>query len=267
MSGSPVIEARGLCKTFGAGGAAPVLALQDINFAAPEGAFISIIGPSGCGKSTLLQILGGLLPGSSGQVLVDGAPVTSPAPGKISMVFQDATLLPWKTAGENVAFPLELRNLAKTERNRRVGHYLELVGLSGAANRYPHELSGGMKQRVSIARGLAQEPRIILMDEPFGALDEQTRIRMGHELLRIWQATGKTILLVTHSLTEAIYLSDTILVMGAGPGRILETVQIDLPRPRSFDVIGEPAFGRIRNRLWHLIDTEPGHGPAQAPEL
>lgn len=266
---TPVIDVQSLGKVFGSSGMETVRALQDISFAIPEGAFVSIVGPSGCGKSTLLQILGGLMPASSGQVVVAGAPVTAPAPGKISMVFQDATLMPWKTAIDNVLFPLEIQNLPKDERSRRANHYLRMVGLEDAADRFPHQLSGGMKQRVSIARGLAQEPKIILMDEPFGALDEQNRIKMGHELLRIWEATGKTILLITHSLTEAIFLSDTVIVMGAHPGRILEKVEINLPRPRNYDVIGSQAFGDIRNRLWRLIETEPSGDDAMAiaPEL
>lgn len=185
------------------------------------------------------------------------------------MVFQDATLMPWKTALANVLFPLEVQQVPAAERVRRANHYLSLVGLGQASNRFPHQLSGGMKQRVSIARGLAQEPRIILMDEPFGALDEQNRIKMGHELLRIWEATGKTIVLITHSLTEAIFLSDTVIVMGAHPGRILERVEIELPRPRTYDVIGSPEFGAIRNRLWRMIEIEPTDDDtrAVAPEL
>ncbi|MBL8335618.1 MAG: ABC transporter ATP-binding protein [Rhodoferax sp.] len=266
---TPVIEVRSLQKVYASQGAAPVQALQDIDFSIREGAFVSIVGPSGCGKSTLLQILGGLLPASAGQVLVAGTPVTGPMPGKIALVFQDATLMPWKSAIDNVLFPLEIQKVPREERLRRGDQYLKLVGLEGAAHRLPHQLSGGMKQRVSIARGLAQEPRIILMDEPFGALDEQNRIKMGHELLRIWEATGKTIVLITHSLTEAIFLSDTVIVMGAHPGRILERVEIELPRPRTYDVIGSPEFGAIRNRLWRMIEIEPTDDDtrAVAPEL
>lgn len=266
---TPVIDVRSLQKVYASHGAEPVLALQDINFSIPDGAFVSIVGPSGCGKSTLLQILGGLMPASAGQVLVAGAPVTAPVPGKIAIVFQDATLMPWKSAIDNVLFPLEIQKVDKQERVRRANDYLRLVGLEGAAHRLPHQLSGGMKQRVSIARGLAQEPKIILMDEPFGALDEQNRIKMGHELLRIWEATGKTIVLITHSLTEAIFLSDTVIVMGAHPGRILEKVDIDLPRPRTYDVIGSPEFGAIRNSLWRMIEIEPSEDDALAvaPEL
>ena len=255
-----VIETRNLGKTYG-GRMAVVRALEDISLSVEEGQFVSIVGPSGCGKSTLLQILGGLIPASSGEILVDGLAVTAPMPEKIAMVFQDATLLPWKTAVENVEFPLEVQGVGRAERRTRAEEMLELVGLADFNAHFPHELSGGMQQRVSIARGLVQNPRIILMDEPFGALDEQTRIKMGQELLRIWDATRKTILLVTHSLTEALYLSDRVLVLSHRPGRIIELMDVDLPRPRSYDMIGNPAFGRMRNHLWDLVtEGEAGSG-------
>jgi NitT/TauT family transport system ATP-binding protein len=233
-------------------------ALKDISLSVDEGQFVSIVGPSGCGKSTLLQIVAGLLPATGGTVKVDGLTVTKPMPGKIAVVFQEATLLPWKSALDNIEFPLKAQGVPKAERTKRAVEMLDLVGLTGFGDRYPHELSGGMQQRVSIARSLAQQPRIILMDEPFGALDEQTRTKMGQELLTIWQRTKKTIVLITHSLTEAIYLSDVIYVMGRGPGRILERIEVPLGRPRDLDTIGSPEFGVLRNRLWHLItDSEP----------
>jgi len=242
-------------------------ALKDVSIAVEEGQFVSIVGASGCGKSTLLQIIAGLLPASAGTIEVDGERVTEPLPGKIAVVFQEATLLPWKTAIDNIEFPLKAQGVAKPERLKRSNEMLELVGLSGFGDRYPHELSGGMQQRVSIARSLAQQPRIILMDEPFGALDEQTRTKMGQELLTIWQRTGKTIILITHSLTEAIYLSDVIYVMGRGPGRIVERIEVPLGRPRDLDTIGSPEFGVLRNRLWHLItDSEPVADKAVAYE-
>jgi NitT/TauT family transport system ATP-binding protein len=174
-------------------------------------------------------------------------------PDKIGMVFQDPTLLPWKTALANVEFPLDLRGVDRAVRHRLSLSMLGLVGLSDFADSYPHELSGGMRQRVAIARGLVSDPRLILMDEPFAALDEQTRTRMGHDLLDIWERTRKTVFFITHSLTEAIYLSDVVLVMSARPGRIVETIPIDLPRPRDLDVIGSENFGRLRNCLWHLL--------------
>jgi NitT/TauT family transport system ATP-binding protein len=252
---APVIEVRGVRKIYDAAGD-PIVALDDVSFAVPEGSFVSLVGPSGCGKSTLLQIIAGLVTATSGDVLVDGAPVRAPQPQKIAVVFQDATLLPWKSVAENVAFPLEIARISADERRRRTAAMLELVGLSDFAGRHPHELSGGMRQRVAIARGLAQDPRIILMDEPFGALDEQTRLKMGHELLRIWSQTGKTILLITHSLTEALFLGDTVLVMARRPGRIIETIASGLPRPRTYDLIGTPEFGAARNRIWHLIGVD-----------
>ena len=248
----PIIEVSELAKDFNAGRAV-LRALADVSFSVEEGRFVTLVGPSGCGKSTLLQILAGLIGATSGQVLIEGKRISAPMPDKIGMVFQDPTLLPWKTALANVEFPLDLRGVDRTLRRSRCSALLELVGLSEFADHYPHELSGGMRQRVAIARGLAQDPRLILMDEPFAALDEQTRTRMGHDLLDIWQKTGKTVFFITHSLTEAIYLSDVVLVMSPRPGRIIETIAIDFPRPRELDMIGSETFGRIRNRIWHLI--------------
>ena len=248
----PVIEVTGLAKDFRSGRAA-VHALRDVTFAVDEGRFVTLVGPSGCGKSTLLAIMAGLIAPTRGEARIEGAPITAPMPAKIGMVFQDPTLLPWKSALANVEFPLALRHVDPATRRKRCMELLDLVGLAEFADHYPHELSGGMRQRVAIARGLAQDPRLILMDEPFAALDEQMRTRMGHDLLDIWEKTGKTIFFITHSLTEAIYLSDTVLVMSARPGRIIDTLAIDFPRPRDLDIIGSESFGRIRNRIWHLI--------------
>ncbi len=238
---APIIEVSKLAKEFRAG-RAPVQALADVSFSVAEGQFVTLVGPSGCGKSTLLQILAGLIGPTRGEVRIDGKPISAPMPDKIGMVFQDPTLLPWKTALANVEFPLDLRGVARAARRERCSALLELVGLREFADHYPHELSGGMRQRVAIARGLAQDPRLILMDEPFAALDEQTRTRMGHDLLDIWEKTGKTVFFITHSLTEAIYLSDVVLVMSARPGRILETIAIDFPRPRELDLIGSESL-------------------------
>jgi NitT/TauT family transport system ATP-binding protein len=248
----PIIEVRNLDKSFSVG-RAPVDALARLSFSVEEGQFATLVGPSGCGKSTLLQILAGLIEPTNGEVRIDGRRISSPIPDKIGMVFQDPTLLPWKTALANVEFPLELRGVDRATRRARSLALLELVGLSEFADHYPHELSGGMRQRVAIARGLIQDPRLILMDEPFAALDEQTRTRMGHDLLDIWERTRKTVFFITHSLTEAIYLSDVVLVMSPRPGRILDTITIELPRPREVDIIGSETFGRIRNRIWHMI--------------
>lgn len=255
-SGRPiVIEARGLRKVYGIG-RAPIVALEDVSFAVEEGSFVSLVGPSGCGKSTLLQMMAGLVPSTSGEVLIDGIRVQRPAPEKISVMFQDATLLPWKRVSENIEFPLEVRGIKPAERRQRAAAMLSLVGLADFAERYPHELSGGMRQRVSIARALAPDPRIMLMDEPFGALDEQTRIKMGHELLRIWEKTGKTIFFITHSLTEALFLADIVLVMSHRPGQIVGTIKAELPRPRTYEIIGSAAFGSTRNRIWKLISED-----------
>jgi NitT/TauT family transport system ATP-binding protein len=248
----PIIEVNRLGKDFGAG-RAHVRALADVSFAVEEGRFVTLVGPSGCGKSTLLQILAGLIAATSGEARIDGERIRAPMPNKIGMVFQDPTLLPWKTALANVEFPLDLRGIDRAARRKRCLALLDLVGLREFADNYPHELSGGMRQRVAIARGLAQDPRLILMDEPFAALDEQTRTRMGHDLLEIWERTRKTVFFITHSLAEAIYLSDTVLVMSPRPGRIIDTIAIDFPRPRDIDIIGSEAFGRIRNRIWHRI--------------
>jgi NitT/TauT family transport system ATP-binding protein len=248
----PIIEVARLTKTFGSG-RTQVQALADVSFKVAEGQFVTLVGPSGCGKSTLLQILAGLIGPTGGEVRIEGERITAPMPDKIGMVFQDPTLLPWKTALANVEFPLDLRGIDRTVRRKRCLELIDLVGLREFADHFPHELSGGMRQRVAIARGLAQDPRLILMDEPFAALDEQTRTRMGHDLLDIWDKTRKTVFFITHSLTEAIYLSDVVLVMSPRPGRILDTIVIDLPRPRDLDVIGSAAFGQIRNRIWHLI--------------
>jgi NitT/TauT family transport system ATP-binding protein len=259
-----VIETRRLGKIYNAGGA-PIKALEDISFAAEEGTFVSLVGPSGCGKSTLLQILAGLISSTSGEVLVDGVAVRAPMPSKIAIIFQDPTLLPWKTVVENIEFPLEIQGVRREERQARAAAMLAMVGLADFGARYPHELSGGMRQRVSIARGLAQNPRIILMDEPFGALDEQTRTTMGHELLRIWSKTGKTVFLITHSLTEALFLSDVVLVMSHRPGHIVGVVKAGLARPRTYEMIGSPEFGAARNKIWNLIATSGGRsgGPAE----
>jgi NitT/TauT family transport system ATP-binding protein len=255
-----VIEAQNLGKVFSIA-RAPIVALNDISFTVPEGSFVSLVGPSGCGKSTLLQMLAGLVPSTSGKVLVDGMIVQHPVPEKISVMFQDATLLPWKRIAENIEFPLEIAGMPTAERHARAAEMLALVGLREFAERYPHELSGGMRQRIAIARALAPNPRILLMDEPFGALDEQTRIKMGHELLRIWAKTKKTIFFITHSLTEALFLSDTVLVMSHRPGQIVGVIDVGLPRPRTYDIIGSAEFGAARNRIWKLIsqdDTEAG---------
>jgi NitT/TauT family transport system ATP-binding protein len=250
-----VVVARDVTKAY-ATAAGPFTALDRVSFDVAAGKFVAIVGPSGCGKSTLLQIVGGLAAATSGEVLVDGARIAAPRPDKIGIVFQEPLLLPWKSARENVEFPLALRGEPAAARHARARELLTLVGLSDFADSYPHQLSGGMRQRVAIARGLVRRPRMLLMDEPFAALDEQTRTRMWGELLQIWNRSRATVLFVTHSLVEAVYLADEVLVMAARPGRIIERIAVDLPRPRSLDMLGAPALGEMRNRIWHLI-AEP----------
>ena len=252
--GAADVRVSGLSHCYG-GRTGPVAALQDIGFAAAAGRFVTLVGPSGCGKSSLLMMLAGLLRPDHGSITCAGRPITAPDPDRVGVVFQDANLYPWLTAADNVAFPLALRHVRRAERRARAGAMLKLVGLEGFAGRYPHELSGGMRQRVSIARGLVQDPPVLLMDEPFAALDEQTRMAMGDELLRIWAATGKTIVFVTHSLTEAVYLADEVLVMSARPGRIIDRIEIGLPRPRTYEQMAGPVFGRLRDRIWQQIRT------------
>jgi NitT/TauT family transport system ATP-binding protein len=245
-----VVKTVDLSKRFGDQG---FLALENVSLTIEEGQFVCVVGPSGCGKSTLLRILAGLDSATSGQAMIDGEVIEKPRPDKVGVVFQESLLLPWKTAVENVEFPLALAGAPEAERHARASKLIDLVGLKDFADNLPHQLSGGMRQRVSIARGLVREPRLLLMDEPFGALDEQTRTRMWAELLRIWEESRSTVLFITHSLVEAVYLADVVLVMGAKPGRIIERIDVDLPRPRNLDLLGSPRLGELRNRIWHLI--------------
>jgi NitT/TauT family transport system ATP-binding protein len=246
------IEVASLSHVYaGADGGVP--ALQSISLSVGVGRFVVIVGPSGCGKTSLLMMLAGLRAQSEGSVLCYGRPMPDPDPNRVGVVFQEASLFPWLTALDNIEFPLSLRGIPREDRRRRTQAMLTLVGLDGFGGRYPHELSGGMKQRVSIARGLVQDPPVLLMDEPFAALDEQTRMTMGHELLRIWSASRKTVVFVTHSLTEAVYLADEVLVMSARPGRIIDRIEITLPRPRTYEMMATDVFGRLRDRIWQQI--------------
>jgi NitT/TauT family transport system ATP-binding protein len=230
-----------------------VPALEDISLTVGAGRFVVIVGPSGCGKTSLLMMMAGLRRQTSGTILCAGRPIEAPDPGRVGVVFQEASLFPWLTALDNIEFPLSIRHAPRADRRRRAEAMLNLVGLAGFGGRYPHELSGGMKQRVSIARGLVQDPPVLLMDEPFAALDEQTRMTMGHELLRIWSQTNKTVVFVTHSLTEAVYLADEVLVMSARPGRIIDRTEVALPRPRTYEMMATDVFGRLRERIWQQI--------------
>ena len=209
-----------------------VIAVENVNFRVEEGEFVCILGPSGCGKTTIVRIIAGLDSPTSGEVLVDGVPVRGPGKDRC-VVFQEFALFPWRTVLKNITFGLENTGVPKDERERIARKYIRLVGLEGFENAYPHELSGGMKQRVAIARALAIDPDILLMDEPFGSLDAQTRNLFQEELLRIWYETSKTIIFVTHSVDEAIFLADKILIMTARPGKIKKEIDVDLPRMRN----------------------------------
>jgi len=246
------VAIRGVSQRFGVDGAS-VTALDGIDLDVPDSQFVSVVGPSGCGKSTLLSLVAGLRQPSSGSVLCDGELITAPMPRKVGMIFQEANLLPWLSAIDNVAFPLKLRRVPKAERLEAAARMLDLTGLAGFESRLPHQLSGGMKQRVAIARGLVQNPAVLLMDEPFASLDEQTRMVLGDELLRIWSETRKTVLFVTHSLHEAVYLADRIIVLSARPGRIVDDVPVSLPRPRACAMTSTEAFGVLKDRIWQHI--------------
>ncbi|MFE2999126.1 ABC transporter ATP-binding protein [Nocardia sp. NPDC059246] len=230
-------------------------ALADISVDVRDGEFLVLVGPSGSGKSTLLDLLGGLGKPTSGQILLDGAPVTGPGLDR-GIVFQQYALLPWRTARANIEFGLEAKGIRRRERREIAEHYLELVGLAGFGNRYPHELSGGMKQRVAIARSLAFDPEVLLMDEPFAALDAQTRESLQDELLRIWRATGKTVLFITHGIDEAVYLGQRVAVLTSRPGRIKAVVDIDLDRAGDPDIRSSERFRELRHHVWSLLHDE-----------
>jgi NitT/TauT family transport system ATP-binding protein len=236
-----------------------VVAIDGVSFTVAPGEFLAVIGPSGCGKSTLFNIMGGLLDGYRGRVAVAGETVNGPHPS-IGMIFQEESTFPWRTVIDNVAFPLEIVGVPKAERLEKARHFVSLVGLDGFERRYPAELSGGMRQRVSMARTLASEPKILLMDEPFAALDEQTRLLLGDKVLQIQQDLKQTTLLITHNLTEAVQLSDRILVMTYRPGRLKRMVEIKLPRPRSSEIVGSDAFGRYVAQIWSDLREEASKG-------
>jgi NitT/TauT family transport system ATP-binding protein len=231
----------------------PIHALDDVSLSVSAGEFCTIIGPSGCGKSTLLGMLGGLVACDEGRVLVDGRPVLAPDPKRVATVFQDAGLFPWRTALENIEFGLELAGVERARRRAIATDLLGPLGLKRFGERYPRELSGGMRQRIAIGRALALDTAILLMDEPFGALDEQTRILMGEWLLELWRRTGKTILFVTHSLQEALALSTRVVVMSARPGRVKRVLPVSLPYPRRLE---SPELSALRGMLWNEIREE-----------
>jgi NitT/TauT family transport system ATP-binding protein len=253
------LEVADLQKTYHKNGQA--LHILDIErFAAREGEFITIIGPSGCGKSTFLHIMGGFIAPDSGAIRVYGAEAKGPGPDR-GMMFQEFALFPWKTVAGNVAWGLEVQGNPREKIDEAVDRYLELTGLAEFRNHYPAELSGGMKQRTALARVLAFNPKVLLMDEPFGALDAQTRETMQEEVTRLWERTGKTIVFVTHDIEEAVYLGDRIVVLTARPGRIKEEVKIELPRPRTLEIKKSIECHEYRNYVWDLIRQEAQRTP------
>src|SRR5215472_3062566 len=237
----------------------PLVALDHVSLSVRPGEFLAVIGPSGCGKSTLFNVIGGLLDGYQGAVTVGGETVYGPH-AAIGMVFQEESTFPWRTVIENVAFPLEIAGMGKKDRFDKAKKFIALVGLNGFEKRYPAELSGGMRQRVAIARTLASEPKILLMDEPFASLDEQTRLLLGDKVLQIQQQLKQTTLLITHNITEAVQLADRILVMTYRPGKLKRIVEINLPRPRSSEIVSSEAFGRYVAQIWSDLREEASRG-------
>ncbi|SFP21304.1 ABC transporter ATP-binding protein [Ralstonia sp. NFACC01] len=254
MTARVMIDVDNVGKRFAArGGAAAFNALEDVSMQVRQREFVSILGPSGCGKSTLLRMVSGLVPCDAGEIRVDGKSIAAPVP-EIGVVFQTSNMLPWLTVGDNIRLGAKLRNLPSVKTEARLPGLLDTLGLTQFVDRYPHELSGGMRQRAAIGQILLLEPRVMLMDEPFGALDALTRDKLNVELLRIWQQSTLTVLLVTHSIHEAVFLSDRVLVMSPRPGRVQHDVKIDLPRPRQPDEIKrDPRYGEYVSELSRMM--------------
>jgi len=251
------ISFRNVAKVFGAGTNA-FTAIQNLTFDIEDGEIVTVVGPSGCGKSTAMNMVAGLMSQSSGEVLVDGKPVSRPGPDR-GVIFQQYALFPWMTVRENVEFGLKLQKLGKVERRQRAMHYLGLVGLADFADSYPKTLSGGMKQRCAIARAYAVNPTVLLMDEPFGALDALTRVKLQNQLLETWSKDKRTVMFITHDVDEAVYIAHRVIVLAANPGRLQEIIDVDLPFPRDDEVRLSPEFAEIRNRVWRAVyhrDTE-----------
>jgi NitT/TauT family transport system ATP-binding protein len=272
MAKSGAMNPAGCCAAHAGMAAAGEIGIENVEIAFGEGAevhtavngitariaageFVCLLGPSGCGKSTVLNTIAGFVKPTRGRVLIDGRPVDGPGPGQ-GVVFQQYSLLPWKTVIDNVAFGPRMRGCSRAEARTLAAEYLDLVGLAGAAGRYPAALSGGMQQRVGIARALINQPRLLLMDEPFGALDAQTRAIMQENLLQIWSRIGTTVVFVTHDVEEAVFMADRVLVMSAGPGRIIADIAVGLARPRPREVITEDAFIRIKRQCLDIIGAE-----------
>ena len=259
---SSLLAVENLSKTFHTEEGA-LLAIDNVSLDVRQGEFVAVIGPSGCGKSTLFNIIGGLVDSYDGRILLNGE-VMHGSHRTIGMVFQEESTFPWRTTLDNVAFPLEAAGLGKAERLARARALVKLVGLDGFENRYPAELSGGMRQRTALARTLAFEPKILLMDEPFAALDEQTRLLLGDKLLLIQQQLNQTTLLITHNIAEAVQLADRVVVMTYRPGRVKRVVEIDLPRPRTSEILGSDQFGRYVATIWADLREEASKGLSES---
>ena len=266
-TGTFAVEARDVTVTYERTREKDTLvALEDFSLDVAEGEFVTVVGPSGCGKSTFLNVVAGLTPPAKGHVAVFGTPVTGPAPDR-AVVFQDYALMPWRTVEANVRFGLEMQRRVNRDTPAKVAHYIRMVGLEGFERAYPRELSGGMRQRVGLARALVTEPKLLLMDEPFAAVDAMTRELMQDELSRIVAETGQAIIFITHSVDEAITLGDRIAVVTNRPGRIKEIIKVDIPRPRSRDSRHLPAFQQLRDRVWNDLQSErPGAAKTAAGE-
>jgi len=252
-----LIEAHDLNKVYETADGEEVTALADVSFSIREGEFVCIVGRSGCGKSTLMKIMAGLLDCTSGSIAINNKPITAPSVD-VGIVFQQPVLLPWRTIYQNVIFPVEIRKVNTTEYAPRAKNLLRLVGLEGFEDRYPHELSGGMQQRAAIVRALVQNPKLLLMDEPFGALDAMTREQMNLELMKIWHSYQKTVIFITHSIPESVLLSDRVIAMTPRPGKIAEIIEIDLPRPRTLEMISSDRFGVYASHIRQLLQASEG---------
>lgn len=252
--GEANLRVDGVTQVFETAGG-PLMAVTDVSFTVEEGTFVGLVGPSGCGKSSLLQMMAGLLNPTEGRIVMGEEEILEPKPVEIGVIFQESSLLPWKSARENVEFPLYLRGVERSVREKAALEMLDLVGLGEFAERRPHELSGGMKQRVAIARGFCQDPSVLLMDEPFAALDALTREKMALELQNLWLKASKSVLFITHSIPEAVFLADRVILLTSRPGRVDEEVAIDIPRPRSIDTMAAPSFAETCNHLRRRLDA------------
>ncbi|MFE3838838.1 ABC transporter ATP-binding protein [Pseudogemmobacter sonorensis] len=252
---TPKLAISGLSMAFDTEAGAPLTVLDRIDLTVAANEFVSVVGTSGCGKSTLLSILGGLTAPTAGRVLLDGVPITGPGRDR-GFVFQGYSLFEWMTVERNIDFALEKSRLSRAERRELVAHFIQIVGLAGFEKALPRQLSGGMRQRVAIARALVYRPSVLLMDEPFGALDAQTRGMMQELLLKVWEEQRTTVVFVTHDVDEALFLADRVIVMASRPGRIKTDIAVTFPRPRAYDVVTEPAFGDLKRRVLHEIREE-----------